>query len=149
VVFSLDHTLNGRCFIHHFYAFTNHNFSSGRYKLPLVIAGTSGILCFTLLLSTWRGHTPVWQAFFVFFGGFATGITQSAVFVDLAAGVEDSEIAIASSGLYLCGNIGMLAGISSASSIFGTALRNSLADVLRDVSNADEVSHPMTLSLSH
>jgi hypothetical protein len=91
------------------------------------------------LLSTWRGHTPIWQAFFVFFGGFATGITQSAVFIDLAAGVEDSEIAIASSGLYLCGSIGMLSGITSASAIFGAALRKGLANVLQDIPQADEV----------
>jgi hypothetical protein len=62
------------------------------------------------------------------------------VFVDLAASVEGPDIAIASSGLYLCSNIGMLAGITSASAIFGNALRQSLADALRDVPDADKVT---------
>jgi hypothetical protein len=88
------------------------------------------MFCFTLLLTTWHGHTPVWQALFVFFGGFATGIAGSAVFVDLAASVEESEMAIASSGLYLSSNIGSVAGITAVSAVFSNSLKAKLDEVL-------------------
>jgi predicted MFS family arabinose efflux permease len=87
------------------------------------------MLCFTLLLIFWGVNTSVWQALFVFLGGFATGIANSAVFVDLAATVDESEMAIASSGLYLSSNIGAVAGVTIASSIFVNSLKTKLNDV--------------------
>lgn len=112
----------------------------GRYKLPLIVSGFSAILCFALLLIAWHGNTPSWQALFVFFGGFATGIAQSAVFVDVAATVDTSEVAIASSGLYLSGNIGMLAGVSAAGAVFTNSLKYKLAEVLTDWPGGEEVT---------
>lgn len=88
------------------------------------------MFCFTLLLTTWHGHTPVWQALFVFFGGFATGIAGSAVFVGLAASVEESEMAIASSGLYLSSNVGSVAGVTASSAIFSNSLKSKLDELL-------------------
>ncbi|KAF2663697.1 MFS general substrate transporter [Microthyrium microscopicum] len=113
---------------------------TGRYKLPVIISSLSSLLCFTLLLLTWRGHTPVWQAFFVFFGGFGTGIAQSAVFVELAASVDESVIAIASAGLYLSTNIGMVSGVTGASAIFGNSLRAQLASLLSSWPNGEEIA---------
>lgn len=114
----------------------------GRYKFPTVLSGISSIICFALLLAFWRGATPVWQAAFVFPGGFATGMAHSAVFVGLAAGVEEKDMAIAGSGLYLSGSIGGVAGLSSASAVFMQTLRPGL---LRNLSraripNSEEVS---------
>src|ERR1700742_3304823 len=84
---------------------------TGHYKRPITLSSLSAMLCFTLLIITWNGKTQTWQAFFVFFGGFAMGTMNSAIFVDLAASVDDSEIAIASSGLYLSSNVGSVAGV--------------------------------------
>jgi hypothetical protein len=105
----------------------------------VVIGGLSTILCFTLLIATWHGNTPAWQSLFVYFGGFATGVAQAASFVDLAATVGESDMAIASSGLYLSANVGSLFGISSATAIFGKSLRVKLEDVLADWPNGKEV----------
>src|ERR1700753_2250582 len=101
------------------------------------------MLCFTLLFTTWRGHTPVWQALFVFFGGFATGIAGSAVFVDLAASVEESEMAIASSGLYLSSNIGAVAGVTAASAVFSNSLKSKLEELLANLPHGHEVSNQL------
>ncbi|KAF2099452.1 MFS general substrate transporter [Rhizodiscina lignyota] len=122
---------------------------TGRYKLPIIISGFSAILCFTLLLITWHGNTPVWQAFFVFFGGFATGIANSAVFVDLAATVDESEIAIASSGLYLSTNIGAVGGVSVASAIFGNSLKTRLADLLSNWPDGQKVAEKAASNIEY
>jgi hypothetical protein len=103
------------------------------------------MLCFTLLLLTWRGNTPAWQSLFVFFGGFGTGIAQSALFVDLAAGVTESEMAIASSGLYLFASIGAVAGVTTANSMFAAALKQSLETALSDWPNGHKVSKTMLI----
>jgi hypothetical protein len=89
----------------------------------------------------WRGHTSVWQSLFVFPGGFATGVAQSAVFVALAASVDTRDMAVASSGFYLAGSIGSVAGIASASAIFTARLRAELPRALSriDVPNRQEV----------
>ncbi|RSL69643.1 hypothetical protein CEP54_002092 [Fusarium duplospermum] len=102
----------------------------GRYKFPTVFAALSSIFCFTLLLIFWRGHTSVLQALFVFPGGFATGMAHSTTFVALAAGVREQDLAIASSGLYLSGSVGAVAGLCSASTAFQSALRSALNKLL-------------------
>lgn len=114
----------------------------GRYKLLTVLSSVSAGLCFTLLMIFWRGSTPVWQSLFVFPGGLATGIAHSSVFVALAAGVGEKEMAIAGSGLYLCGSIGAVAGMSAASAAFQTTLRVALEKALdrSDIPNGREVS---------
>ena len=121
--------------------------STGRYKRPILLSGFSAVTCFTLLLITWHGNTPVWQSLFVFLGGFATGIANSAVFVDLAASVHESEMAIASSGLYLSSNIGAVAGATGASAIFSNSLLSKLADVLKGIKDRDKVCSGIYLFL--
>lgn len=56
----------------------------------------------------------------------------STTFVGLAAGVEESQMAIASTGLYLSANVGTLAGTSLASSILQTTLRQGLSHDLKN-----------------
>ncbi|CAK7215081.1 hypothetical protein SEUCBS140593_002410 [Sporothrix eucalyptigena] len=111
--------------------------SHGRYKLPTMISSLSAGLCFTLLLIFWHGspETPLWQCLFVFFGGFGTAAAHSAVFVAMAAGVADDDMAIAGSGLYLSGNIGAVTGMSAASALFQASLRSGLTQRL--AKNAD------------
>ncbi|RSL63300.1 hypothetical protein CEP53_004481 [Fusarium sp. AF-6] len=113
----------------------------GRYKLPTVFAALSSAFCFTLLLIFWHGHTSVLQSLFVSPGGFATGIAHSTTFVALAAGVGEQDTAVASSGLYLSGSVGAVAGLCSASAAFQSALRSALNEALNrgDVDNGPEI----------
>jgi predicted MFS family arabinose efflux permease len=112
---------------------------TGRYKPQILLSSVSGIFCFTLLLSFWHGNTPTWQALFIFFGGFATGITLTIAFIDLAATVDDTEMSIASSGLYLSANIGSVAGVSISTAVFGTSLKYQLENLLADWPDGPEV----------
>ncbi|CAK7233854.1 hypothetical protein SBRCBS47491_008752 [Sporothrix bragantina] len=116
----------------------------GRYKLPTILSSLSAGLCFTMLLIFWHGspETPLWQCLFVFLGGFGTAAAHSAVFVGLAAGVAEDEMAVAGSGLYLSGNIGAVAGMSAASALFQAMLRSGLTQ--RVAENADLGLNPET-----
>jgi len=103
------------------------------------------MLCFSLLLTFWRGHTSTAGSLVIFFGGCASGMANSALFVGLTAGVEKDQIAIATTGLYLSSNISVVAGVSAASAIFQSALRANLHRILQRVVDGDEVCHNRSL----
>ena len=100
------------------------------YKL-LTLAG---LFCagigYLLLILLWSGNTNIWLSLLIAPGGFGSGIVLSTTFVGLAAGIEEPQMAIASTGLYLSANIGTLVGASLASSILQTTLRQGLSDDL-------------------
>lgn len=64
---------------------------------------------------------------------------NSAVFIALAAGVDETQMAISSTGYYLAGNIGALIGASVASNILVATLKSGLENALRGVEGGDEV----------
>lgn len=57
---------------------------------------------------------------------------MSTTFVLIAAGVEESQMAIASTGLYMSANVGGLIGASLASSVLQGSLRKGLEQGLED-----------------
>ncbi|KAI4226279.1 MAG: hypothetical protein L6R40_008294 [Gallowayella cf. fulva] len=71
------------------------------YKTLTIIGTLSSILCYALLTFLWRGNTNIWESLFIAPGGFGMGIALSTTFVYIAAAVEPSQMAIASTGLYL------------------------------------------------
>ena len=117
----------------------------GRYKFHLVLASLHSIVCFASLICSWDGNSNFWSSFLIFSGGFGTGIAHSAVFVALANGVDAEDTAIASSGFYLSGNIGLLTGISAGSAIQQITLRRGLRRVLEGRDDAGQVSHRILL----
>ncbi|CAG9945275.1 unnamed protein product [Clonostachys rosea f. rosea IK726] len=114
--------------------------NTGRYRLATILAPVSSCFCFVLLLFFWSGKTPIWQSLLVFFGGFGTGIAHSAIFVAIAAGVDEEHMAIASSGLYLSTSVGAVTGISAGSAVMQAVLRPTLEKSLFGVvPNVQEV----------
>lgn len=75
----------------------------------------------------------------VLFGGFATGIAHSAIFIGITSNVENTDIAVASSGFYLSNNLGGVMGICASSSIFQVSLQHALAKALKGYENAEKV----------
>lgn len=123
----------------------------GRTKSPIVLASVCSSACFVLLLLFWNGgDTPDWMSIFTFLGGFATGTAHSALFVALAAGVGEQDMAIAGSGLYLCGSVGAVSGMCAASALFQSALGSALNQALDtgEIPNSKEVSCTITYNLS-
>lgn len=98
--------------------------------------------CFVLLILLWRGHTGFASSLVIFFGGLATGMANSSVFIGLSASTPREDMAIAASGLYLSINIGAVAGVSAAGSIFQSVLRYTLSTLLsRETDGSEVCSH--------
>ncbi|KAL1311511.1 hypothetical protein AAFC00_001634 [Neodothiora populina] len=113
---------------------------TGKYKLPIILSSISTLICFTLLSILWRGSsTSVASSLVIFFAGLGTGMAHSAIFVGLTAGIEKENIAIATSGMYLSGNIGSVAGVSGAGAVFQSSLRWRLNRALSRESDGSEI----------
>jgi hypothetical protein len=87
----------------------------------------------------WHGHTSFLESLYIIPGGFGNGIALSTTFIALTAGVEQGQMAIASSGLYLSSNIGMVAGLSIAAAILQSTLRKELRIGLEGEDRREEV----------
>ncbi|CAF9927241.1 MAG: hypothetical protein HETSPECPRED_006524 [Heterodermia speciosa] len=109
------------------------------YKLLTLLGAISQIVSYILLILRWRGNTSVWESLYIAPGGLGSGIMNSAVFIALAAGVDETQMAISSTGYYLAGNIGALIGASVASNILVATLKSGLENALRGVEGGDEV----------
>ena len=109
------------------------------YKL-LTLSGTIiSFIGYLLLILFWRGKTNVWESLYIGPGGLGTGIVMATTFVSIAAGVDESQMAIASTGLYLSVNIGSLIGASLASTVLQTSLRKELGQKLEGFSDQENV----------
>lgn len=114
--------------------------ATGRFKLPTVLGPLMGICCMTLCLLGLNGHSSSWKAWYIFPGGFGMGIISSSVFVGLAAGVPEEDVAVAGSGMYLCVNVGSVAGAAAGSAVYEAVLRDRLQSTLIGVDDAAQVS---------
>ncbi|KAL8787430.1 MAG: hypothetical protein Q9213_002207 [Squamulea squamosa] len=101
------------------------------YKILTIVGTLSSILSYLLLLFLWRGNTSFWESICIAPGGFGMGIILSTTFIYFAAGVDESQMAIASTGLYLSNNIGVLVGASLASNILQTSFKKGLSRRLK------------------
>lgn len=92
-----------------------------------------------LLMLRWHGHTSFLESLYIIPGGFGNGIALSATFVGLTAALDPSQIAVASSGLYLSSNIGNVAGLSVGSAVLQTTLQKQLRIALEGHHKREEV----------
>lgn len=113
---------------------------TGRYKWPTVAAPILSVVCMLLCLFTWNGNTSVWMSFFIFPGGFATGMIVSSAFVGSVSSVPPEDVAVAGSGMYLIFNVGAIAGASGGGAAYQSGLRAGLRDALKDVKGQREAS---------
>lgn len=91
------------------------------------------------MLARWHGHTSFLESLYIIPGGFGNGIALGVTFIALTAGVEPCQMAIASSGLYLSSNIGMVGGISIATAVLQSTLRKQLRISLEGMEGRDAV----------
>jgi hypothetical protein len=92
------------------------------------------------LILEWHGQTSLAELMYIIPGGFGTGVSQSTTFIQLTAGVEASDIAVAGTSLYLSQNIGMVAGLSTMTAVLQGTLRPALARGLRGVPHKRKVT---------
>ena len=72
---------------------------------------------------------------------------NSTVFIALAAGVDETQMAIASTGFYLAGNIGALIAASAASNVLIVTLRQGLEKALQGVEGRDMVGNAVRVGV--
>jgi hypothetical protein len=92
------------------------------------------------MMLRWHGHTSFLESLYVIPGGFGNGIALSASFISLTAGVEPCQLAIASSGLYLSSNIGMVVGLSVTTAIMQRTLIKQLRISLEGIDDRERAS---------
>ncbi|CAK4030877.1 Vacuolar membrane amino acid uptake transporter fnx2 [Lecanosticta acicola] len=113
--------------------------STGLYKPPTVAAPFLAILSVCLCFALWNGHTTVLESFATLPGGMAAGMVSSSAFVGLAAGVEEGDMAVAGSGMYLCFSLGAIAGASAGSAVYQTSLKMGLESALAGIENGTQI----------
>lgn len=101
------------------------------------------------MLLRWHGHTSFFESLYIIPGGFGNGIALSASFIALTANLDQSQVAIASSGLYLSSNVGMVTGISVASAVLQTSLRKQLRIDLEGRFDREEVLEKSLASIEY
>jgi hypothetical protein len=100
--------------------------STGRYKNFSLFALCAASIGYLLLIVRWHGNTNWLEALYIFPGGFAAGVVQSTLFVNVQASVEPAHSAVATSSLYLSASIGMLMCMAGTSAVLQSTLRGAL-----------------------
>jgi MFS family permease len=119
--------------------------STGLYRLVILVALVLSNSGFLVIFLRWHGDTRWWEALYGLPIGLGFGVSLSAAFIGLAAGLESSKIATATSGFYLSLNLGSLFGVSLASLLISTSLQRGLSKKLESYKQRTEASS----SLSH
>ena len=112
---------------------------TGSYKALTLVGLLISTVGYAFLGIYWHGHTNFWESLYIAPGAFGTGVIGSSLFVYLAAGVDESQMAIASTGLYQGQNIGALLGLSLASNVLFSVLRSGLEKRLDGFPDKDMV----------
>lgn len=92
-----------------------------------------------LLILTWKGNTNIWESLYITPGGFGSGLLFTSAFVGLAASVDASEVATATSVFFLSSNIGAIVGASLAGTALETCLRSQLSKSLEGIPHSGQV----------
>jgi hypothetical protein len=114
-----------------------------------IIGAISSTSAYLLMMLRWHGNTSFLESLYIIGGGFGNGISLSTSFVALTAGVQPTEMAIASSGLFLSSNVGMVGGLSIAAAMFQSTLRKALRVALEGINGREEVRIRITPRNSH
>ncbi|KAH8168943.1 major facilitator superfamily protein [Sarocladium implicatum] len=104
---------------------------TGSYKLVLTLATVTSASSYLLLLLRWHGHTSVWEALYIFPGGFGTGAVQTGVFVAVQAATDPAHKAAALGGIWLIGMVGSIMGMTAVSAATMQSMGWSLSAALR------------------
>ncbi|KAK3112975.1 hypothetical protein LTR53_010185 [Teratosphaeriaceae sp. CCFEE 6253] len=111
---------------------------TGLFKPPTVVAPVLAMLCMLLCYFTLSETSSGWMSVAILPGGFAMGVVSSSAFVGLTAGVQEQDMAIAASAMYLFMNIGAIAAVSVGGAVFETSLRALLQRALEGRNDRSE-----------
>lgn len=76
-----------------------------------------------LLMLRWHGLTNIWESLYIVPAGFGTGVAQAATFISTQAAVDKEHKAVATGGLYLSVQIGLVIGLAAVSTVMLDSMR--------------------------
>ncbi|KAK0726524.1 major facilitator superfamily domain-containing protein [Apiosordaria backusii] len=112
---------------------------TGLYRLITNIAVVLSNLSFLAIFLRWRGVTHWGETLYGFPIGVGFGVSLSAAFIALTAGLESTQVAVATSGFYLSMNLGSLLGVSGASLLIASFVERTLREKLPDLPDKEQI----------
>lgn len=112
---------------------------SRKYRLIIWVSIAFSNFSFLAIFLRWRGHTGWLETMYGFPVGLGFGVSLSAAYIALTARLDSSKVAVSTSGFYLSLNLGSLVGVSVASLLIQSSVRQQLRETLRDFPNRDQL----------
>ncbi|KAK3937425.1 major facilitator superfamily domain-containing protein [Diplogelasinospora grovesii] len=117
---------------------------TGLYRLTTLVSIFLSNLGFLAVFLRWRGVTSWAETMCGFPIGLGFGVSLSAAFIGLTAGIEACQVAVSTSGFYLSLNLGSLIGVSSSTLLISGFVKSTLSDRLQGVPNASDIIRDVT-----
>lgn len=118
--------------------------STGLYRFVTIISISLSNLSFLAVFVRWRGPTGWGETLYGFPIGLGFGVSLSAAYIGLTARLESFQIAVGTSGFYLCLNLGSLFGVSAASMLITTFVERTLRKSLAGLPDMEGIIHDVT-----
>ncbi|KAH8690581.1 efflux pump antibiotic resistance protein [Talaromyces proteolyticus] len=99
---------------------------TGRYRGLTIVAGLIAAVTYILEYFRWNGNTNWWESLYIIPGGIGTSIAQAASFVSMTSRLEQSDIAMATSGIFLLSQVGVSASITANNAALESEFKNQL-----------------------
>lgn len=120
---------------------------SGLYRRVTLISIAVSNLCFLAVFLQWRGTSGWLETLYGFPIGLGFGVSLSAAFIGLTAGLDPSKVSISTSGFYLSLNLGCVIGVSAGSMLINSFVKRMLQERLQDIPDAGRIIHDVTTNL--
>lgn len=104
-------------------------------------------LCFLGVFLHWRGAASWLVTMYGFPIGLGFGVSLSAAFIGLTAGLDPSKVSISTSGFYLSLNLGSVIGVSISSLLISSFVKSALQERLQGVPDAARIIQDVTANL--
>ncbi|KAK3900943.1 putative multidrug resistance protein fnx1 [Staphylotrichum tortipilum] len=117
---------------------------TGLYRLVTLLSTALSSLSFLAVFLRWRGPTSWAETLYGFPIGMAFGVSLSAAFIGLTAALEPYQVAVGTSGFYMCLNLGSLVGVSAASTLICTFVERALREGLAGLPDVEKVIREVT-----
>ncbi|KAL2022365.1 hypothetical protein VTK56DRAFT_5432 [Thermocarpiscus australiensis] len=121
---------------------------TGLYRRVIILAIILSNISFLAVFIRWRGSTGWVETLYGFPIGLAFGVSLSAAYIGLTAGLDASQVAVGTSGFYLCLNLGSLFGVSTASMLISAFVERALQESLSALPDRERrrIIHDVTSS---
>ncbi|KAK4125806.1 MFS general substrate transporter [Parathielavia appendiculata] len=117
---------------------------TGLYRLITITSIILSDLSFLAVFMRWRGETGWAETLYGFPIGVGFGVSLSSAYICLTAALEPFQVAVGTSGFYLCLNLGSLFGVSAASMLISTFVERTVRKALIGLPEADRIIREVT-----